>query len=213
MHLTWREFENRFDEHIYHMTYRECRNRINFKVRDELYETVRDLAQDVKLKLVKNDFKALKNFRGVAENSIYVYLTIIARNTVLNYIISSKPGVTIPIGQSTQDSLEFMLFNNPAGTAGKRPRVSNNVEQDFDYNATVEEINDILNRIIKGRNKERNILILQLYFIKEFSVDEIFDFLRRTGKYAKEKMAKKTIHNLISDTKPKLRQAMKQKIE
>ena len=198
---TWREFEKRFNPWISQFTYKECNARIKFRSRDMFLETVADLVQDIKVKLISKDFKAFKSFRGRNERSIYDYLKKTSRNTVLNYIYKNKPEKFTTKDQSNQDVLDLLLRDDGANMAAKDSFISNNVELDMDYESVVIEINDILNKIHKGRNKARNILIIQLYLFEELSVDEIFDFFHG-------KMEMKTIRNIISETKAKIREEL-----
>ena len=86
--LAWAEFYNRFDKTIWLFVYRECIRRGITKGSDQFEQIVQDLVQDVYIKLVEKNCKALYNFIGASENSIFTYLAIIIKNVVLNHVIS-----------------------------------------------------------------------------------------------------------------------------
>jgi len=171
-HHAWAEFIARFDETIRRGIFRFKNMLVNQKDSDFRYKIMEDLIQDVYHQLLKNDCKALKGFRGKNENSFYLYLTIICKNTTLNYLKSkgSQEDHT-PHYDSEKDEASS---NNPSG----------------------EQIDLIsyINSFASGKKKERDRLILKLHFIDDFSPEEIADILPSD-------LSPKRIANLIGQFK------------
>jgi len=178
----WSEFYSRFDESIWLVVQRESSARISSKYLSKHNETVKDLVQDVYYRILANDCKALKNFRGNHENAIYLYLGIIARNIVRNYAIINpgRPGIseeemqTIPIPGSSEDELQREMLEK--------------------------EIESILDNFIIGKNKERDKLICKLYFYERFTPKEIAACIRG--------IEPKTVNNIITPIKKELQQRL-----
>jgi RNA polymerase sigma-70 factor (ECF subfamily) len=73
----WAEFERRFQKTIQLAIIRAgCR----------VKEDIEDLEQDVALRLTANDYKILRNFQPLKEDSIYGYLATIAQNATRDHI-------------------------------------------------------------------------------------------------------------------------------
>ncbi len=80
----WAEFQRRYNQHIILCIFRAAKG-VNFE--DAGAETIHDLCQEVYLKLLKNETKALRDFRG--DESIFAaYLNVIASNVLKNRLKS-----------------------------------------------------------------------------------------------------------------------------
>jgi len=193
----WLEFLSRYENLVYNTVIQECKNSELHKICFQFDETVKDLVQEVYLKLLQNDCKALKKFRGDSENSIYSYLRIIARNVVKNYFIKIQAKKRPPIDR---------VFDNAARVAGEKGEYYNNdkykttifdPEQEFKLKILKEEIDHCLKKVLTGRDKKRNRFIYQLHIYNGFSPQEIassFNFGISTSRIA----------NIISDSRQKL---------
>jgi RNA polymerase sigma factor (sigma-70 family) len=197
----WREFYNRFDARIWLVIYRECKAMGIIKQATQSKQTIEDLVQEVYVKLADNDCKALKNFIGASENSIYTYLGIIAKNVVKNHFIKMKAQKRPTLEKSIDDvstiteTGEKILIRDVV-----RPTYSD-VEQNFSVEILKQEVEDILNNILKGKEKERNRLIFKLHLYKKFSAEDIankFNF----------GISSKRISNLITAIKKQLQQEL-----
>jgi len=192
----WNEFYNRFDKRIWMVVYRECEAK-GISDSDYQYDqTIKDLVQDVYKKLIENDCKALKNFIGASENSIYTYLGIIARNVVRNHITKTRAQKRPLVDKSIDE-----IFSN----SDKQNKIfikdkfisDYGVEQEFSAIMLKEEIEDILCQFLNGKDKERNKLIFKLHLYEGFSPDDIasqFSF----------GLSSKRISNLITGIKKNL---------
>jgi len=99
----WLEFLSRFERRVRLTIYR------SFRVEalqnpgsnvDRSGETVRDLTQDVFLRLLDSERRALSGFRGRSENSIYTYLNTIAVNLVRDHFKKLRAQKTPPAAAS-----------------------------------------------------------------------------------------------------------------
>jgi len=196
--LLWLEFCHRFDERIWLIVYRECRDRGLAEKKDQIKQTVQDLVQEVYLKLLKNNCKALTSFIGASENSIYTYLGIIARNVVCNHVTKMNAHKRPNIGKSLNDissgCKDYEIFI-------PSPINEETIAQELSFEMLKEEIDLILNQNLKEKYKERNKLIFKLYFYEKFSPDEI------ASKLGFEVTSKRVL-NLIAEIKTLLRREL-----
>jgi RNA polymerase sigma factor (sigma-70 family) len=201
----WLEFYNRFDKRIWLVIYRECKAMGISRQADQFKQTVEDLVQDVYVKLSDNNCKALKNFVGASENSIYTYLGIIAKNVVRNHAIKVKAQKRPSIEKSLDEVIaisetgEKILIRDTVRSPGSA------AEQDFSVEILREEIEDILNKILTGKQLERDKLIFKLHLYQKFSAEDItkkFNF----------GLSSKRISNLITSIKKDLRQELSKRL-
>jgi len=182
----------RFDESIKKYAFRECCNKISSREKKQLPEIIQDRIGEVYCKLVAKEHKALKDFVGKNENSFYVYLAIITRNTVINWVFREKKTQSRPnIEKSIDDSDE----NTP--NADRNINISTgtpDIIQHFDHQHKIGEIETILNFYLRGKNKCRNKLIFKMHFYDGLTAQEIVDGLPYS-------MTLKTVQNILSNLK------------
>ncbi len=187
----WQEFCRRFDEHIWLVTYRECRSKGIFKTTLEGQKIVGDLVQDVYLKLLIKNCRALKEFKGEHENSIFTYLTVIAVNIVKNYLVRTKAKKRPQINGSMDDISPHKKlkkeYESPDTLADKS----------LTHQELLQEIDKMLDIVLAGKDKERNKLIFHLFYFQGFSADEI-------AAMPPIHLSSKRISNLASETKKQL---------
>ena len=200
----WLEFYSRFDERIWLVVFRECRANITYEMTSQLNQVVQDLVQEVYLRLVEKKCKALKAYEGACENSIYIYLGTIAKNVVRNYVIK--------MAAQKRPSIEKFIYDTSFVTEGGREtlvsdRFQSNygdIEDEFRLEILEEEIEDILDKCLKGKDRERNKIIFKLYFYEGFSSEEI------TSQFSFN-LSSKRIGNIISEVKQELRKKLLQR--
>jgi RNA polymerase sigma factor (sigma-70 family) len=125
-----------------------------------------DLVQGVYVKLINDDAGALTRFEGAHENSIHQYLGIIAINVVRDHFRRNRPRRTVSLDQLLEEGDHALVregIDNVAAPDSVDRRVA--VAQD--------EIEELLRRVIKGRNRDRDILIFKLRFFEELTPTEI----------------------------------------
>ena len=193
----WLEFLSRYEGCIHNMVIQECKNSELKKNIFQFEETVRDLVQDVYLKLLQNDCKALRTFRGDSENSIYSYLAIISKNVVKNYIVKIRAKKRPPIDRSLDN---FIIVNEENGEVyycDKHKTAIFDTEQEFKLKMLKEKIDICLKRIMTGRDKDRNKEIYQLHLYNGYTPKEI-------ASYFNFGLSTRRIANIISDSRQKL---------
>lgn len=188
----WLEFYSRFDDRIWTVIYRECREKQVAHKPQQFDQVVQDLVQDVYVRLVEKKCQALRDFQGASENSIYMYLGVIARNIVRNYLAKMKAHKRPVINKSIDDFLIDQIKKDESKL------VYVNGEEGFSVEILKEEIDEILERCLSGQDKERNELIFKLYLYEDFSPEEIFSQLTPV-------LSVKRIRNIIGQIKRVLR--------
>ena len=122
-------------------------------------DMIEDLVQGVYIKLVEDQNSALERFEGEHENSIFKYLGMISMNVVRDHFrevtAQKRPKVTV--------SLDQLLSRGDASF----PAADTNITFAED------EIEQVLLKVVKGRNRERDILIFKLRFYEELTLNEI----------------------------------------
>lgn len=163
----WREFQNRFGKKILFYIYGEFHKISGEKISTEFHEIIKDLRQDVYIKLLKNDSQALKNFNGKNETSFLAYLHVIAKNLVVNYVNTNR----------YQKSVSMSKIKHRSDPKGSETFPFQPVSMD-----TVDELEKLIfkNFILKkikacfhSKNFERDILFFKLFYFKGFTTREI----------------------------------------
>ncbi len=173
----WEEFVRRFHQTIrssvmrtfHRMAKGEADRRPQFT--DEHSE---DLVQSVYAKLVEDDMRALRQFEGGHEDSIYQYLVMISVNVVRDLFRETKaqkrPKISYSLDQLLEDCGDIPLEDIVVGVDGlpiDKSQVS----------FTSEEIERALNKAIRDKNRDRDKLIFRLRFDEGMKLDEIARFL------------------------------------
>ncbi len=190
----WTEFYSRFNDRIRLFIYRECKNKIHHSRDSKFFQIVQDLVQDVYVKLVSNGAKALKNFKGANENSIYLYLGIIAKNTVRNYVIQEKAQKRPSIEKSLDDPLYPEVKQNQLVLHDRLHPHYSNIDEQIMLHDLEDEIIDVIDDAYPKKNRERNKIIFKLYFCEGFSAENIATQFGYN-------LSVKRVSNLISDIK------------
>jgi RNA polymerase sigma-70 factor (ECF subfamily) len=143
---SWNDFVDRFVSLIYHAIQYTGHLR-SARVGPEDLE---DIAAEVMLKLVANDFRVLREFRG--ESSLATYLTVIARRICVKEL-ARRQQVLGAINRGESRVPEPELDDAPAAVKG--------IER-------LEEVDSLLRRL-KGRERE----IVRLYYLEGRTYEEI----------------------------------------
>jgi RNA polymerase sigma-70 factor (ECF subfamily) len=85
----WKDFVDRFTGLVIHVIHHSAQSR-SFRLSNEDRE---DLASQVFLEIVRNDFALLRHFRG--ESSLATYLTVVARRVVVHELLKRKNLTTL----------------------------------------------------------------------------------------------------------------------
>lgn len=191
----WQEFKNRFDKLILLFIYREFKQRSGKKYGSQFNDIIKDLRQDVYIKLLNDKGKALRNFKGKDENSFLAYLYTISKNLVINYVKSShKREVHLRDVKSHQNHLGFDNYQPEPLTSN----TSDELEEHFLQELLVEKLKENYS----SRKFERDLVIFKLFYFKGLSPQDIqrnFDFnLSASGIETLVSRMKKTLKQCIS---------------
>ncbi|RMF64993.1 MAG: sigma-70 family RNA polymerase sigma factor [Calditrichaeota bacterium] len=162
----WNQFESKYGPYIALFVYRELRKQLRGRPFTAFTETTKDLCQDVYINLLKNDGRALQQFRGETQDSFLAYLYTIARNTVCSYIIYElDPAVPFKeVGGQDPDSDSDPLTTEP---------MTNETEEKINEAFFKEFLLEQLKSNYSSRNLERDIFLFKLYYFKGLSASEI----------------------------------------
>jgi RNA polymerase sigma factor (sigma-70 family) len=193
----WTEFCARFDDHVRLMILRECREKHLSKDKPQFEEIFADLVQDVYLKLVQKNCKALREYKASAENSIYAYLAIIARNVVRGHF--TKEGakkrrarlvsLDAPAASSAEEGELRVIDTIPSPDPGP--------DASLDRESQKQELASLLDKILTGKSKARDKLIFKLYWFEKFSPEQI-------SAYCGIQLSPKRVINILSGIKKRL---------
>ena len=143
---SWNDFVDRFLSLIYHVIgYTAHLRSVRLSPED-----LEDLAAEVLLKIVANDFRILREFRG--EASLATYLTVVARRICIQELIRR---------QKAKDALARGDMRVPAEDLEEEPAQQKGVE-------SLEEVEKLLRRL---SGKERD--IVRLYYLEGRTYEEI----------------------------------------
>jgi RNA polymerase sigma factor (sigma-70 family) len=169
----WQEFICRFHTTIRAFVIRTFKQRVyaDPALREQSLDgTMEDLSQAVYMKLINDDAGALTRFTGEHDRSIHHYLGIIATNVVRDHfrgvLAGGRPRLTF--------SLDRLLEAGDHAVARQGIEAATpSVELERDITVAQDEIEELLRRVIKGRNSDRDILIFKLRFFQDLSPNEI----------------------------------------
>lgn len=185
------ELLHRFDKFIRLAVIRAChRNKISASG-DPFFE---DLVQDVYFRLFEKNCKALKDYKGQSENSIFLYLLVIVRHTIINHLVKScaqkRPVITRSIDEPMEKKGEF----EPISLLDILKSDDIDIENEV---VGKEELLYYLQKIVSGKHKDRDILIFKLFTDGFLPEDIATQF--NVG------LSAKRVSNIISNLKHELR--------
>jgi len=145
----WSEFIRRFDAWIVHCVQVYCQ-RWHFDSVDQK-RLLDDLAQDVYLRLLSHDRKALRRFKGKGANEFRAYLKVVTRTVVLNHFEKNR-----------------RVYDTPAG--------SGQVEWESHGESPEDVLRwywELVMRRLRGVESDRNLLVFALNRIEDLSPETI----------------------------------------
>lgn len=173
----WQEFVRRYHTAIRTTVLKTFRNKLREEIeRREQFpdDTGEDLVQSVYCRLIENRSQALRRFKGRHDNSIYQYLMMISINVVRDYFREmnalKRPKITYSLD-------EVLAADGAAALVGDRTRLEAVPAPGGNPPFTMDEIENALKKAVGWRNRDRNILIFQLYYIEGLTLEEIINLL------------------------------------
>lgn len=169
----WLEFLRRFDRHIKLSVLRAHRFfSISFLEKVIVKEDIKDLVQEVYIRLFKNDCKVLKNFKPKYENAIYAYLSIMCTSVVKDFFKKfgrlKRKGYLESIDERSDINKENKLINKSLSSF-----VRTNAEKQIIEKDLLEKIKSHYNSTNSKKDDKRKELIFQLYFVHGLSITDI----------------------------------------
>lgn len=169
----WLEFVSRFEHRIRGAIYRRFRveaERNRASDVDWTGEMVRDLTQDVFLRLLDAERKPLAHFKGRNENSFYTYLGAIASNLVHDHFTKLRAQKTPPAARSLDEPL-------PASDGAQGPSVGENVASTRpgpEHTAQADELRRRIGAVIQRLGfPKRDRLVFRFYFLEGRTIEEL----------------------------------------
>jgi len=162
----WQQFQQRFQGLIFLYLMRALR--LN-RIQEDVADIVPDLAQEVYLRLVQNNGRILRSYRGTTEFSVMAFLARISSSVVQDYQRAAnsekRRGQVIPIDSLRASELQGASSGSPA--------------TDPNHWNTVARLMDV-EKAIAGdpdrKNARRNVLIFKLHHVDGFQALEIAQF-------------------------------------
>ena len=171
----WNEFVDRFLGLIYHVIHHTAHLR-SMPIRPE---DIEDLAAEVMLRIVANDYAVLRQFRG--QSSLATYLTVIARRICIEEL-------------TRRGAVPREVHVKADGQAGPAPEPEEPPKTEYGLE-TLEEVNRLLSKL---PSKERE--IVRLFYLEGRSYEEISTQLD---------VPVNTIGPILSRARKKLRKGVK----
>ena len=169
----WLEFVSRFERRIRLTIYRRFRVEAQHNRASDVDwtgEMVRDLTQDVFLRLLDAERKPLAQFKGRNENSIYAYLGAIASNLVHDHFKTLRAQKTPPAATSLDEKL-------PTSNAAQGPSVGESVASTRpgpEHSAEAHELRRQIGAVIQRLGfPKRDRLVFRFYFLEGRTIKEL----------------------------------------
>jgi RNA polymerase sigma factor (sigma-70 family) len=160
--VLWKQFQDRFQKSILTGVMRVMWNRF----RNDCLEEACDLVQDVYLRMLDNEGRMLRSFKGETDFSVRAFLARVILNVVSDHYRSMeaekrRPAEIISIDEARQQNRDI------AGEAGELDIAS--ILSWIDVERLMESDGD-------RRHAARNVLIFKLHYVDGFTVSEIAEF-------------------------------------
>ncbi|MFQ5963671.1 MAG: RNA polymerase sigma factor [Candidatus Scalinduaceae bacterium] len=156
----WDAFVERFTNLVYHTINKTLKT----YYADHLYQDLGDIHNNVFISLMENDYKKLRQYKGLNGCTVSSWLMVVTTNFTLNFIKKQKQH--IPIENNTTDNMDVI------------ERVSN-PQQQPDEELSEKEYGEIFKDLINDLNVN-DVLFLKLYYEKELPPEEIAEILNLT---------------------------------
>ena len=171
----WDEFYQRFDHYITIYVRKAWKRRVSTHNIDNIsvQETIKDIVQDVYIKLLESDQQALKNFQGQDDNTFFAYLARIATNQVGEYfrrqLAEKRRGSTL----SVDFLLDSLACERSCSQRLAYEYLSINIEPALISRIAWQELSTILDESLTGLQVKRDKLVFLLYISEKLSSQEI----------------------------------------
>lgn len=202
-HRAWEEFHQRFEKYIRMYIKKAWKGRLALNDTDSACarEVMRDLTQEVYIKLLEDDQQALKSFKGEGDISFLAYLSRIAVNIVAEHfrkqLAEKRKGHML--------SMDMVLDDHCVEPGGSRVLafnyLSSNPELDIINKIAQRELADLLGELLTGPNARRDQLIFKLHTVDGYSTQQIAE-IEQFG------LKMSSVESIIRRTRNRLREAL-----
>lgn len=162
---------------------------IGFPPKGRYCQLFDDVMQRFNLRLLENDRRALLAFKGQTEPEARQYLRRVASSVAIN-TLRSEPPHSMPLD---------VIGSSESKEAEHRGKViPDPMSKNDEFILLCDSINNCLQRVLRGRNKFRNMLIFKLWFYDGFSYDEIAGIpsLKISSRHAVEEQISRIRHKV-----------------
>lgn len=163
----WRQFQERFQGLVFKYVMRSLYIR---RISDDVAGIVPDLVQEVYVRLVQNDGRVLRSFKGATEFSVRAFLARVSASVVQDYqrqiATDKRSGQVVPIDYAKAAEISRKKW---ADTPESESSSLNSILAWIDVERVVAGDSD-------RKNARRNALIFQLHYINGFESGEIAHF-------------------------------------
>ncbi|MFQ5602288.1 MAG: hypothetical protein ACE5HS_03365 [bacterium] len=159
------EFEHRFGKAILFYLIGEFKRRQAGKFSSKFKDVVKDLRQDIYIKLLQREGQGLKNFKGQNENSFYEYLKAMAVNTVKNYMKhqnTEKRAATV-VSLDDPKNIEVSSYQSKGLES----------EDNHELILIKQSMLQVLREHFAGKNVERDLMIFEQFYFENRTSEEI----------------------------------------
>ena len=194
----WEEFVGRFNRFVCVAVVRalsQCSGRQPGQLEPE---AVADLVQDTYVKLLERSAEGFGTFRGANDAAVFVYIGRVAISVVVDAQrrnLARKRGrdiLSLDAVVSRDDDEEFTL-----GAALRSPEPS--PEQHATAAVMRCEVADVLGRVVRGRNADRDLRIAEAYILDGLPLNEIAESVQGVGAGAMKSSVRRTGARLRSE--------------
>lgn len=173
----WLEFITRFQPRIRRLAYRAYSaeaSRYSGVDASRPGEVIEDLTQDVFIRLIGAERRALAEFKGLNENSFYTYLQTIAINLVRDHFKKLRAQRRPPAATSLDEPLRTPDGPAESATLGDHiPSHEPNPEEVAESQELQSRISSAVAESTASSISSRDRLIFRLYFIQGLTAEEI----------------------------------------
>ncbi len=158
----WKEFQRRFHKTLLTFVMRAMCNAF----RDDCLREACDITQDVYLRMLDNDGRMLRSFKGDTDFSVRAFLSRVVVNVVSDHYRKSQAEKRRPA--------EIISIEDARHQG--RDLVGEAVEMDIASILSWIDVERLLDSESDRRNAARNVLLFKLHHVDGFSVQEIASF-------------------------------------
>lgn len=191
--LAWKEFTKRFQKHIFCGSLREWKSH---KLEGNEKEVVSDLVQEVYVKLLGNDKRALRDFNAKDDTSVYAFLSFVVRSVVLDFVRHQGRKKRAVNTISLEETVDLAGENATLGET----LIADDIQSPENI-MVKRDLDLMLKKVMTGSNATRDIIIFKLHAIDGLSASEI-------ASIPKFQMTPANVDVVIRRTREKLRSLM-----